>query len=178
MSGTSQPFIAGTVIVGIAVLVLCFIGMVTGIRINTTKSFPQGLYLMRDSFFKKGDLVIFCPPKSDVFDEALKRDYIGAGFCKGGYGYVMKRIVAVTDDVVAIDDTGVYVNGVRLNNSKLYRSDKSDRRMPYYPKNNFVLGRSELMLMSDVNEQSFDSRYFGPIDCGQIQGVVSPIFTW
>ena len=30
-----------------------------------------------------------------VFDEARARGYIGAGFCAGGYGYLIKRIAAL-----------------------------------------------------------------------------------
>jgi len=41
-----------------------------------------------------------------------------------------------------------------------------------------VLGDSEYLLMSDVNPNSFDARYFGLIAGLQIQHVVEPFFTW
>ncbi|MDP3215343.1 MAG: S26 family signal peptidase [Deltaproteobacteria bacterium] len=41
-----------------------------------------------------------------------------------------------------------------------------------------MLGDSEYLLMSDVNPNSFDARYFGLIVSLQIQHVVEPVFTW
>jgi type IV secretory pathway protease TraF len=41
-----------------------------------------------------------------------------------------------------------------------------------------VLDDSEYLLLSDVNPQSFDARYFGLIARDQIQQVVRPVFTW
>ncbi len=56
-----------------------------GARVNSTKSLPLGLYWTVDAPHRKGALVMFCPPKSPVFDEAKARGYIDAGFCAGGY---------------------------------------------------------------------------------------------
>ncbi|MEI2656826.1 MAG: S26 family signal peptidase [Nitrosomonas sp.] len=41
-----------------------------------------------------------------------------------------------------------------------------------------VLDDSEYLLLSDVNPQSFDARYFGLIARDQIKQVVRPVFTW
>nr|WP_256205485.1 S26 family signal peptidase [Nitrosomonas cryotolerans] len=41
-----------------------------------------------------------------------------------------------------------------------------------------MLHDSEYLLMSDVNPNSFDARYFGLIAGLQIQHVVEPVFTW
>ena len=71
--------------------------------------------------------VIFCPPKRDVFDVAKERGYIGAGFCPGGYGYMMKRVFAAKDDVVVVADDGVRVNGELLPFSAPLKSDKAGR---------------------------------------------------
>jgi hypothetical protein len=36
----------------------------------------------------------------------------------------------------------------------------------------------EVLLMSDYNPQSFDSRYFGPIEETAIESVVTPVLTF
>ncbi|WP_107763025.1 S26 family signal peptidase [Nitrosospira multiformis] len=36
----------------------------------------------------------------------------------------------------------------------------------------------ELLLMSDVSWASFDSRYFGLVDVGQVRGVIKPLVTF
>jgi type IV secretion system protein TrbL len=50
--------------------------------------------------------------------------------------------------------------------------------MPQYRLGERMLGDSEYLLMSDVNPNSFDARYFGLIAGLQIQHVVEPFFTW
>ena len=73
-----------------------------GARINTTKSIPVGLYWTSSAPVEKGAYVLFCPPQAGVFDDAKARGYIGAGFCPGGYGYMMKRVLAAKDDAVTV----------------------------------------------------------------------------
>ena len=51
---------------------------------------------------EKGVYVLFCPPlhfNQGEFELAKDRRYIGAGFCPGGYGYMMKRVLAATNGV-------------------------------------------------------------------------------
>ncbi|WP_081353941.1 S26 family signal peptidase [Nitrosospira multiformis] len=47
--------------------------------------------------------------------------------------------------------------------------------MPRYSFNHYKLGKSELLLMLDVSGTSFDGRYFGPVDAGQVRGVIKPL---
>lgn len=147
-------------------------------RINTTKSIPVGFYWMTSDAVKKGSYVIFCPPETELFHTAKERGYIGAGFCQGGYGYMMKRVVAVTGDEIATGGDGVHVNGSLLPFSVPRATDKAGRPLPRIENKRYTLGASELLLMSDVSGTSFDGRYFGPIDRKQVQGVIRPIFTW
>lgn len=168
--------VAGTVI-----LVLTAGFYMAGARINTTKSIPIGLYwtsTMPIEKIKMGAYVIFCPPQRCVFDEAKTRDYIGAGPCPGGYGLMMKRILAAQDDVVSVNDTGVYVNGKLLPHSTPIKADTIGRPLPKYRIDPYALSKTELLLMSDVSATSFDGRYFGPIDRAQIKAVIFPVITW
>jgi conjugative transfer signal peptidase TraF len=149
-----------------------------GARINTTMSIPVGLYWTSSAPIKKGAYVIFYPPKSKAFDIAKKRDYIGAGLCAGGYGLIMKKVLAVKGDTVTVADSGVYVDGKRLPNSKPLKADPSGRLLPHYRCKNLKLSAFEILLMSTTSKLSFDGRYFGPIKIARINSVIRPIFTW
>jgi conjugative transfer signal peptidase TraF len=161
-----------------AVLALGIACYAAGVRVNTTKSIPVGLYLTSSAPVNKGDYVLFCPPPSGVFDEARQRGYIGSGLCPGGYGYLMKKVLAAKADAVTVADDGVRVNGELLPLSAPLKADKAGRPLQRYRANSFELGNSEVLLMSDVSRTSFDSRYFGPIHVAHIKSVIEPVFVW
>ncbi|EJA8139881.1 conjugative transfer signal peptidase TraF [Escherichia coli] len=157
--------------------VVCGLGYAAGLRINTTKSIPVGLYKISSHPAKTGEYVIFCPPQKPIFDEAQERGYIGSGFCPGGYGEMMKKILAAKGDEVAFRRDGVYVNGQLLPYSKPLSVDPGGRPLPIRNEV-YTLSKSELLLMTDRSASSFDGRYFGPVTASQIISTVSPIITW
>ena len=160
-----------------SVFILIWLVYAAGIRLNTTPSIPVGVYRLTNETLVKGAYVLFCPPPAAVFDMAKARGYLGAGYCPGGYGQLIKKILAVQDDVVSIGTDGVRVNGQLLPLSAPIKADGAGRPMPDY-KAARVLGSTEVLVMSDSHSGSFDGRYFGPIQRSQIQGVIRPIFTW
>lgn len=167
-----------TAVAGVSLLLLGAMAYASGARINSTRSIPVGVYWLSSDPVVKGAYVIFCPPQVGVFDEAKARGYIGAGFCPGEYGYMMKRVLAAKDDAVAVADDGVRVNGELLPLSAPIKADKAGRPLPRYQSNSYTLGNSEVLLMSDVSATSFDGRYFGPINRSQIKTVIRPVITW
>ena len=178
MKNVAKRITAGVAIAGITVLVLGAGGYAAGARINTTKSIPVGLYWTSSAPVEKGAYVLFCPPQLGVFDDAKERGYIGAGFCQGGYGYMMKRVLAAKDDTVLVADDGVRVNGELLPFSAPRTADAAGRPMPRFQSDRYTLGNAEVLLMSDVSDTSFDGRYFGPINRSQVQTVIRPVITW
>lgn len=178
MSRILKRIAAGFAIAGVATLLLAAGGYAAGARVNTTKSIPVGLYWKSSAPVEKGAYVLFCPPQLGVFDDAKERGYIGAGFCLGGYGYMMKRVLAAKDDAVAVDDDGVRVNGELLPLSAPIKADKAGRPLPRHQSNSYTLGNAEVLLMSNVSATSFDGRYFGPINRSQIKSVIRPVITW
>ena len=178
MSRFLKKISIGTAVVGAAALLLGVGSYSAGARVNTTKSIPVGLYWLSEQPVEKGAYVVFCPPPLGVFDDAKERGYIGAGFCPGGYGLMMKRVLAAKDDQVAVTAEGVTVNGQLLPLSAPLTFDKAGRALPRYQSDRYTLGNAELLLMSDVSGTSFDGRYFGPINRNQIQGVIRPVITW
>ncbi|MGZ4823081.1 MAG: conjugative transfer signal peptidase TraF [Terriglobales bacterium] len=164
--------------VGVALLgALALLGAAGG-RINTSKSIRLGLYWTSERRVQKGEYVLFCPPQIVVFEEARRRGYLAAGFCPGGYGFLMKRVLAAKGDTVAVADDGVRVNGKLLPFSAPLAADRAGRPMPRYQASQYVLGASEVLLMTDVSPTSFDGRYFGPVNLTQIRTVVVPLLTW
>jgi conjugative transfer signal peptidase TraF len=148
-----------------------------GLRVNTTPSIPLGVYQLSNEPLVTGSYVLFCPPPAPIFELAKARGYVGAGFCPGGYGHLMKRLVAAKDDQVTINAEGVAVNGQRLPLSKPIKLDGGARPLPHYAKS-WVLGSDEVLVISDSNNGSFDGRYFGSIQRSQIESVIRPVFTW
>lgn len=169
---------AGVAVAGISVLMLGAMGYAAGARINTTRSIPVGLYWSSSEPVEKGAYVLFCPPQNRIFDEAKARDYIGAGFCTGGYGYLMKRVLAAQNDSVSVAPDGVRVNGNLLPLSVPLDADAAGRSMPRYRVDGYTLRQGELLLMSDVTAVSFDGRYYGPIERSQVVSVIRPVMTW
>lgn len=178
MNRLSKKIAVGVVLTGAVGMAGAALAYAAGARINTTKSIPVGLYWTSSAAVERGAYVLFCPPQVQVFNEARERGYIGAGFCPGGYGYMMKRVLAAEDDDVAVSDEGVRVNGVLLPLSAPRAVDAGGRALPRFQADRYTLGAAELLLMSDVSGTSFDGRYFGPINRSQIQTVVSPLITW
>ena len=161
----------------ISLFVLSIGFQVSGIYINTTPSLPVGFYKVVDEPIASGAYVAFCPPQGAVFDMAMDRSYINRGNCPGGYGLLLKRVFAQSGDMVSIDQAGIFVNGEHLPNSAQLTADAEGQPLPQY-RLQAVLDDSEYLLLSDLNPQSFDARYFGLIARDQIKQVVRPVFTW
>ena len=150
----------------------------SGLRLNTTRSIPLGLYLMSNDPIENGAYVLWCPPERPEFDLAKERGYIGAGFCPGGYGSMMKKVLASDHDVVSVTDEGVLINGMLIPASQPFEADSLGRPLPRFRVTDQVLAASELLLMSDTNSRSFDARYFGHVPRAHIQSVIYPVLTW
>jgi conjugative transfer signal peptidase TraF len=102
----------------------------------------------------------------------------GAGFCPGGYGYMMKRVLAMAGDRVTSGEEGLAVDGKPLPESVPRKTDSAGRVLLLYPFFDYRLKESELLLMSDVSGTSFDGRYFGPVNAGQLREVIKPLVTF
>ena len=149
-----------------------------GVRVNTTASMPVGFYRTVDRAPAVGDIVYVCPPDTEPFKLARARGYIDSGSCPGGYGRVIKRILAAKMDWVSIDADGVSVNGRRLSNSAQISSDTSARPLPALRMQPTPLANDDVLLMATENPRSFDARYFGPVSAAQIEATLTPLWTW
>ncbi len=181
---TAQSSISNRFLKVFACLVLVFIvvsvaAWLVGIRYNHTDSYELGFWRIVSDYQanQKGSTVLFCPQSEGWFSEAKERDYIGAGYCDSGLEPLLKKVIADAGDLVVINERGISVNGEFIQNSQPSFADGLGREMKIN-KADQVLAGDQVVLFSDYNNQSFDSRYFGIVDGSTIEGVVAPVWTW
>ena len=138
--------------------------------INTTKSFPPGIYMKTHGPVHRGDLVLVCPEDNEVNRYGRDHGFISYGVCPGRYGYLIKRIVGSEGDLVEFSGEVVRVNGIPLKNSA---------RQPSIPSrvDGSVELHEEALVMSE-HPLSFDGRYFGPVSADAICTPLKPLITW
>lgn len=145
-----------------------------GLRLNLTPSYPVGIWRIEplDREAMTGDLVFICPPDTPAFVLGLERHYLAKGLCSGGTGPLIKTIVAVAGQVIAID-LGVIIDGTALPNSAVHSVDAEGRTLP-----RFAGGRvpADFVFLHSDFGGSYDSRYFGPIPGEGILGFALPVF--
>jgi len=187
-------------LIGLFIL-LWFLSSNLGLYINTSNSLTRGLYLRSDlvdlaylltkqknlisnskqikqTKYQKYDLVAFCPPNLPIFYEAQQRGYIGISLCAGNLGIMLKQIVATYGDVISINKEGVLVNNHLLKYSKPLDKDAQNRLLPKIKLINYKLKINEVLVMTNINPYSFDSRYFGVINTNQIKHTIKLIKAW
>ena len=165
---------------GGGLLVLASIAVIkqAGFRINTSPSIPLGIYRTTTTPLSVGSYVLLCPENKEPFITAQKRDYIGAGYCPGGLGYMFKRVAAMPNDIITTTANGMYINGKLYPDSKPFKHDALNRTLPIWHANQTRLKAGEVVLMTEGDKNSFDARYFGPLPEQQIVSVVRPVLTW
>lgn len=147
-----------------------------GALINTTPSYPRGLYLPLGRAPRVGDLVAFCPG-SAVASYGMGRGYLKAGRCPSGSVPLIKRLAAVGGNQVAIGPEGVIVEGKVMKNSRPLTRDGLGRPLPQLRLAE-TLSAKQVLLMSDYKAASFDSRYFGPLNRAGLLRGMRPVLTW
>ncbi len=164
--------IAGAISGVAAIAVAAWLG---GYRINTTPSFPLGLWRIQalGRPVATGDLIFICPPLTPAFKLAFERGYIRRGLCPGRLSPLIKTVVATEGQSVDIGEH-VSVEGRPLAHSKVYRVDAEGREL--VPWRGGTVPHGYVFLHSDF-AGSFDSRYFGPIPAAGLLGRAVPVLT-
>ena len=102
----------------------------------------------------RGDIIVFRYP------EDPSRDFI-------------KRVIAVEGDVIEARNKLIYVNGNPANEPYKQHTDSALRPGGIEPRDNFgpyIVPKEKLFMMGDNRDQSYDSRYWGYVDVGDIRG--------
>lgn len=156
-------------------ILLTMTGGYGGLRVNSTSSAPLGIWwiVALERPVQKGDRVFVCPPRSSVILEGLRRGYLRKGLCPGGMAPLIKTVIAMSGQVVAVSRF-VRIDGELLPQSMLLAVD--GRGQSLLPYRGGLIPPDAVYLHSDF-PGSFDSRYFGPLPTTSILGLAKEVWT-
>jgi conjugative transfer signal peptidase TraF len=157
-------------------LALAVAGFLGGLRLNFTPSYPIGIWRI-ESLNRQpgvGDRVFICPPDAPAFALGMERGYLPAGLCPGGTAPLIKTIVAVAGQVIALNSS-VIIDGAALASSSVRSTDAQGRALPKFAGGRVPL--DHVFLHSDFGG-SYDSRYFGPLPADGILGLARPVLVF
>jgi len=135
---------------------------------NATDSLPHGIYrVIKQQTYKRGDLIVF-PIPEQVRSLVLERGWLKPD------SYLIKPVAAINGDNMWITCGQVFVNGKYFGVIK--KQDRKGLPLPSLVIND-TLSAGEIAVLQR-SDDSFDSRYFGPIDERQIIGRAVPILVY
>jgi len=117
--------------------------------------------------YSYNDIVIYIPEKS-IYYFAQNRDYLS-----NYMAYILKLVKGLPGDTIEIVNNILFIN--QKPNVTILKYDSKKRKMPVIS-NKIILKHNEYFLLSE-KENSFDSRYFGPVLESEIRKV-RPLWTW
>jgi len=166
-----------TLFVAAGLLIVLFAaGWIGGLRINTTPSEPLGLWrivpLTRSVL--PGETVFVCPPDNAAMREARQRGYLRPGLCPGGFGPLIKTVIAVAGQRVVVTDR-IEIDGVPFPRSRIIEKDAQGRSLRHDQSR--MVRPGEVYLHSDFIG-SWDSRYFGPVPVSGVLGLAQEVLTY
>ena len=162
---------------------LCFTAYTYGYRLNTSQSYPPGVYVISEvkDQYQVQDLILFCPPEGPIILTALERNYINEGPCNAGTVPMIKRIAATAGYDVLLDEV-IFINGLPLSDTIIQTQDRQLRPLTafsHHGRHAFMLPPETVFVYSEyAPTHSFDSRYFGYVSMDNIHGIVKPVLLW
>ncbi len=112
---------------------------------------------------KRGDILVFkCPIEPDK--------------------YYVKRVIGLPGEIIEIRNKVVYINGKKIKDPWGRHYDKTIYPREVNPRDNFgpfKIPKNSYFVMGDNRDESFDSRFWGPVEYKYIRG--KPIiiyFSW
>ena len=123
----------------------------------------------------KGSMVAFClDGKSSDFLRSKGGLPVGRGQC-GNHPYLFKKVYGVPGDYVS-QDKFIFINRAKI--PGVVVSGDKDLREAFKPlQTDYLLSKDQYLLISTDHPNSFDSRYFGPVNRSKIYYKVIPIWT-
>ena len=132
---------------------------------NVTPSTPIGFYIVTQAMPERGDLVVTrLPPGMEAL--AVSRSMLSANTP------VLKPIAALAGDLVCRFGSTVTINGRFAAMAR--QLDRHGRTLPIW-RGCRRLSVSQVFILAG-HPDSFDSRYYGPLDAHRARGVAHPLF--
>ena len=132
---------------------------------NVTPSTPIGFYIVTQAMPERGDLVVTrLPPGMETL--AVSRAMLSANTP------VLKPIAALAGDLVCRFGSTVTINGRFAAMAR--QLDRHGRTLPIW-RGCRRLSVSQVFILAG-HPDSFDSRYYGPLDAHRARGVAHPLF--
>ena len=145
-----------------------FINFPTKLTYNTSASAPVGFYRITAAItLKRGMYTLVLPPPGFRV-MAAKRQYLPLNVP------LIKRVVGLSGDMICRRGQTIFVNQKPVATALL--KDQHGRNMPIW-QGCFTLSEDQFFALMPPTD-SFDGRYFGPLNTKDIIGVAVPIFTW
>ena len=164
----TKPFIVFT-IVFIGLFLVAFVMNQAGKKLiiyNPSESVPRGFYYYAGMSFKKGDLVLFPVP-------AIVTEYVAKNYGEKTLQYFVKPVLAMNEEHICFKEENFELEGEFLADIRL--NDSQGKPLPLWKECRNLAG-NEVFVFADRIENSFDSRYYGPIKKEQIIGVYKPLW--
>ncbi len=163
---------------GAAAVLVCVIPLslarLAGYEINLSASMPIGIYELTEDRLGVGQIVAVCLPAA-ITRIGREHGYLRAGPCVSGDQAVIKPIAGMAGDTIEIQPTGVRINGTAIPNSAVRERDGAGRPLAHVPWGVITLQHGELWLMSTQHPNSWDSRYYGPVQVADVMVAVRPV---
>lgn len=156
-------------VIGLNIILLYLFNI--GIICNISRSMPKGLYLLYPiSKIRKGDIVVACINNQYTKNIIDKYKINESGRCRVGLG-VIKYVYGLPGDLINIRESGVSINSELVNNTRLIFH--SSAGINY--KSNYTIPKDQIFLLSNIANDSIDSRYFGTINIANVKAKAIPL---
>jgi conjugative transfer signal peptidase TraF len=135
---------------------------------------PIGFYRrVRAVVVKRGDLVAVCLPKP-IAVVALQRGYLRTGHCPGEVVPVLKQVIAIPGDRVILTNHAIKINSVNYT-AAFMPTDHNKKPIKKWIVNGCYLSSGYWIYGANDTANSWDSRYYGPVNRSAILGVYKPL---
>ena len=164
-------------IVILELFLIAWISIDSNVVINTSSSMPVGIYYRTTkpiSNIQVGDVVLLDNKKmlkQPFFKQGLDNEYFTLE------ENLLKKVVAVHNDILSINIGGLVVNGKLQSNSEITIQDSFNDILFWRIIKSYKIKENELVVLG-TSLKSFDSRYFGPIQKFCVSSIVKPLITF
>jgi conjugative transfer signal peptidase TraF len=135
-----------------------------------THSLPYGIYMKISGPPHRGEYAASCLSQ-EIAEYGIHRGYLVPGRCPTGSVIVLKVIKGTPGDHFSVKNGFLEING---NSYAIMDKDSSGRRLKsFYKMREGIIAKGKYLLLSDFVKNSWDSRYWGPVD---IQFLLKPLW--